>query len=71
MDIRAIEFLDRRRSYGEERWVMIGVAGSDLICVVYTERQDRIRIISARRATKNEKDRYFEQSFKTDDPRRH
>jgi len=33
-----------------------------LIFVAYTERGERVRIITARRATKHEKDDYFEQN---------
>lgn len=49
----AIELLDDREDYGEERFVMIGMAaGQVLLFVAYTERTEHIRIISARRATK-------------------
>jgi uncharacterized DUF497 family protein len=40
--------------------------GRALLFVVYTERGDRIRIISARRATQIEQDDYFEQNASTD-----
>lgn len=36
--------------------------GNVLLFVAYTEREDRIRIISARRPTQNEQDDYFQQS---------
>jgi uncharacterized DUF497 family protein len=53
----AIERLDDRESYSEERFIIIGMAEGHLILfVAYTERQDRIRIISARRATQREQD---------------
>jgi len=59
----AIERLDDRENYGEERFVIIGVAeGKVLLFVAYTERQERIRIISARRATQYEQDDYFRQN---------
>jgi len=59
----AIERLDDRKDYGEERFVMIGMAeGSVLLLVAYTEREERIRIISARRATQYEQDDYFQQN---------
>lgn len=50
--------LDDREDYGEERVVLIGMAQEALLFVAYTERGDRIRIISARRATKHEQDAY-------------
>ncbi len=59
----AIERIDDREDYGEERFVLIGMAeGNVVLLVVYTERQGRIRIISARRATKREQDDYFQQN---------
>jgi uncharacterized DUF497 family protein len=59
----AIERLDDRENYGEERFVIIGMAdGHVLLFVAYTERQERIRIISARRVTQHEQDDYFRQN---------
>ena len=59
----AIERLDDREDYGEERFVIIGMAeGHVLLFVAYTEREERIRIISARRATQHEQDDYFRQN---------
>jgi uncharacterized DUF497 family protein len=59
----AIERLDDRQDYGEERFVIIGMAeGHVLLFVAYTEREERIRIISARRAVQNEQDDYFKQN---------
>lgn len=59
----AIDRLDDREDYGEERYVVIGRAeGNVLLFVAYTEREERIRIISARRATQYEQDDYFQQN---------
>jgi len=59
----AIERLDDREDYGEPRFVMLGMAeGQVLLFVAYTEREDRIRLISARRATLREEENYFEQN---------
>jgi uncharacterized DUF497 family protein len=59
----AIERLDDREEHGEERFVIIGAAeGRVLLFVACTEREERIRIISARRATQNEQDDYFRQN---------
>jgi uncharacterized DUF497 family protein len=55
----AVERLDDREDYGEERFVLIGSAESTTLAVVYTERNGRIRIISARRATRIEENDYF------------
>ncbi|HEV3036309.1 MAG TPA: BrnT family toxin [Candidatus Angelobacter sp.] len=62
-DVFALERLDDREDYGEERFVIIGMAeGNILLFVAYTERGERIRIISARRATQHEQDDYFRQN---------
>ncbi|WP_129633890.1 BrnT family toxin [Candidatus Oscillochloris fontis] len=51
--------LDDRTEYGEERWIGIGPFHMIIAVVIYTERGDnRIRIISARKATKYERQRY-------------
>jgi uncharacterized DUF497 family protein len=42
----------------EERWIAIGSSENKLITVVFTRRVNVIRIISARRARKNEKREY-------------
>jgi uncharacterized DUF497 family protein len=55
----AIERLDDREDYGEDRFVLIGLAEGALLTVVHTERSGRIRIISARQATRHEQDDYF------------
>jgi hypothetical protein len=59
----AIERVDDREDYGERRFVIIGMAeGRVLLFVAYTERQERMRIISARRATQHEQADYFRQN---------
>ncbi len=54
---------DNRIDYGEERWLGIGLVKSVLTVVAYTEYQDTLSIISARKDTKNERKNY-EQIFK-------
>ena len=58
----AVEWLDEREDYGEERSVLLGMTGGQLLYVAFTERGDNIRIISARRATRHEQDIYFRQN---------
>jgi uncharacterized protein len=59
----AIEFLDDREEHGEERFAIVGMNEAKvLLFVAYTEREERIRIISARRATQYEQDGYFQQN---------
>ena len=45
--------------YGEHRFQIIDHAAGKLVTVIYTERGERIRIISARQATRREHDRYY------------
>jgi uncharacterized protein len=53
---------DQRNSVGELREGIIGVSKSQiLILVVFTQRENRIRIISARPVTKRERDGYVGQ----------
>jgi uncharacterized DUF497 family protein len=52
----AIEDTDGGES--EERWNLLGVCNGVILHVTYTLRSLRIRIISARRATPHEQDRY-------------
>lgn len=55
------EQIDSRTDYGEIRYIGIGRNRYFVILsVVYTERGNLIRIISARRANKVEKDIYYE-----------
>lgn len=51
--------MDEREDYGEDRWIAVGWIHTLLGVVVYTERHDDvIRIISARKATRQERKRY-------------
>ena len=52
---------DERFDYGETRFIGIGILKSQVVVVAYTERGANIRIISARKATKNEQIYYFQQ----------
>src|SRR5690348_5773979 len=61
----AVVRIDDREDYGEDRFIMIGMVEGTLIFVVYTERADRVRIITARRATRDEQDDYFQQNTQT------
>jgi uncharacterized protein len=59
-DPLAVDWPDRRHAYGEERYIIIGMAESRLLCVAYTTRGDATRIISARGAEPHERRRYHE-----------
>lgn len=56
----AIDELDLREDYGEDRYVIVGLADARLLYVAYTMRRERIRIISARGAEPHEQRRYYE-----------
>ncbi len=54
-----IEIYDRLHSIDEDRFVTIGFV-NDVLFVVYTQRGDSTRIISARKATTKERLTYYE-----------
>lgn len=58
----AVEVIDDREVYSEERVNLLGMCEGALLHVTYTERGERIRIISARRAERHEQDNYFREN---------
>ncbi|MCL1469906.1 BrnT family toxin [Argonema antarcticum] len=58
-DIVTVE--DERFNYGALRFVTFGLLQGRVVAIVHTEREECIRIISARKATKYEQQIYFEQ----------
>ena len=62
-DIYAVERFDDSVPYGEDRFTILGMAEGVILFVVYTERADRIRLISARRATRHEQNDYYQQNL--------
>ena len=58
-DENRIEMYDSEHSLEEDRYNTIGMV-EDVLFVVYTERKDRLRIISARLANKKERSMYYE-----------
>ena len=57
-DPNRIERFDDEHSDYEDRWITIGKV-NDILFVVYTERVNAIRLISARRATAQERSDYY------------
>src|SRR5688572_7491511 len=55
---RFIETEDLRRDYGERRYRTVGLLSDQIIQVVHTWRGERCRIISARRAGRNDRRAY-------------
>jgi len=58
----AVERIDDRVAYGEERINAVGRSDGILLHVTYTERGERVRIVSARRATRHEQDDYYREN---------
>jgi uncharacterized protein len=53
-----LERVDARRDYGEDRYTAIGEAAGRELFVVYTIRAGNRRIISARKANRDEREAY-------------
>ena len=53
---------DRRKNYGEKRFIALGHVQDVIFVIVFTIRKNRTRIISARKANKIERKLYDEQS---------
>jgi len=62
LDHFAVEWIDTRECYGEERVHLLGMCDGVLLHVTYTMRGDRVRLISARRAEKHEQDFYYREN---------
>ena len=58
-DVFAFERCDFVSEPGESRYVITGTVNDIILTVVYKERGERTRIISARRATKHEQEDYY------------
>ncbi len=54
-----IEWEDRRRDYGEPRFVTVGQVDDQILIVVWTRRDDTRRIISARPASRQEREKFY------------
>ena len=65
-DVRSIfdneryTIVDNRFDYGEIRFFTLGLLNGRVIAVAHTETDEVIRIISARKANKNDQRKYFE-----------
>ena len=53
-----MERLDTRQDYGEDRWVALGMIQGVTVVLVYTERNGKLRPISLRKATAQERSIY-------------
>jgi uncharacterized DUF497 family protein len=57
---QTVDFADDRQDYGEFRLVTIGFLEVELVVIVSTQRGESTRILSMRRATKQEREIYAE-----------
>jgi uncharacterized protein len=65
-DTNRVEEIDARFVYAEERIQVIGMArGKVLFVIVTLPGEDTCRIISARKATRHEQDRYYAGNLET------
>jgi uncharacterized DUF497 family protein len=59
-----LERIDDREDYGELRWIALGRVGIEVYRVVFTRRGENvIRIVSARKAGKDEQEIYYRETF--------
>lgn len=61
-DPHYIEMYDFEHSIDEDRYVAIGIVG-DVLFVVFTEKREAVRLISARLATSAERGLYYDQDI--------
>lgn len=61
----AVIIPDRRRDYGEPRFLAYGLIGERLYVVVFTKRNGRIRIIGACKANARERGMFYEDVTET------
>ena len=52
---------DTRFDYGETRFLTLGLLRAHVVVIVHTETEEIIRIISVRKATKNEEIHYYQE----------
>jgi uncharacterized DUF497 family protein len=52
---------DDHEDYSERRFLSIGLLNAVVVVIAHTEQDNIIRVISMRKATKNEEENYFEE----------
>ena len=57
-----VEMYDFEHSSDDDRYIAIGKVG-DVLFVVFTEKRDAVRLISARLATRIERELYYDQNI--------
>ena len=51
---------DNRFEYGEHRFITLGMLKDIIVVIAHTETDKEIRVISMRKATRNEQEKYFQ-----------
>ena len=54
-----LERLDDRHDYGEDRWISVGLFRGGVVACVWADWGDTARIISLRKADKDEEEEWF------------
>ena len=62
LDENRLDYYDIVHSINEDRYITIGVV-EEVLVVVYTLRLAKIRMISARLATRKERELYYEENY--------
>jgi uncharacterized DUF497 family protein len=57
---RAVTFEDRRFDYDEQRFITLGVLRDDVVVIATAETDETIRMISMRKAERNEEKIYYD-----------
>ncbi|MGD0632345.1 MAG: BrnT family toxin [Terracidiphilus sp.] len=59
-----LERIDDREEYGEPRWIALGCVEHEIYRVVFTWRgENLIRLISAQKASRDEREIYYRETF--------
>jgi uncharacterized DUF497 family protein len=53
--------LDDRFEYGERRFLTLGLLKGEVVAIIHTESDEVVRLISVRKASKNEESIYFKE----------
>ena len=56
---RAVTFEDRRFAYDEQRFITLGMLREDVVVIATAETDEEIRLISMRKAERNEQEIYY------------
>jgi uncharacterized DUF497 family protein len=53
--------LDDRVEYGERRFLTLGLLKGEVVAIIHTETNEVVRLMSVRKASKNEENIYFKE----------